>query len=507
MKNKLIIGALSLLTVVSAGCSKSPFLDINTDPNNPKDVSPNVLLPSTTYSLAFANGNELARVASLLIQQEAGIASQAVGFDLLNLDGNFDNSWNFEIYSGALPPITKLIAKTQELGPHYAGIAKIQKAYLMSIATDLWGDVPYSQAGDIAKYPTPRFDKQQDIYQGNAGLGIQSLFDLVREGVKDLEKETPQGGFEIDAKKDDQVYQKPGFDLDQQIDGWIRMAHTLMLKLAITITNVNPDLAKSVINEVLADGRYIDDNLYDYDTKFGTAFGSQSPFYAFNVENRPTDMMMSARLVTLVNNMAGPLPLPAVNLKDYINLFYTRNGANFVGYENGSGAALPPAATRSTYGDAVIGTDDGFTYVKMINNSNRAFILAEAALILGTPGDPQALFKEGITASMQRSGFTASQISSFFALNAGITTLTGTTEQKRRQIIIWKYFSNIVNPLEAYNDWRRTGYPELQLPQNASGDDPTQIPLRFTYPPNETSANPNVPKPRPLTNQKVWWGK
>jgi len=85
--------------------------------------------------------------------------------------------------------------------------------------------------------------------------------------------------------------------------------------------------------------------------------------------------------------------------------------------------------------------------------------------------------------------------------------LTGTTEEKRMQIIIQKYISFVGNPIEAYNDYRRTGYPQLAVALNSSGDDPTTIPKRYPYTPNELSRNPNAPKPRPLMNVKLWWGK
>lgn len=493
MKNKIIIGLFTLLTAVSTGCSKSDFLDINTDPNNPADVSPRVLLPSGTYSLAFTNGNELARVASLLIQHNSGTANQALGFDVYNLAGNFDNSWNFEIYTGALPPLNSLISKTQEIGPHYAGAAKLMKAYLFSISTDLFGDVPYSQAGKVTEFLTPRFDKQEDIYQGNTSLGIQSLFDLVREGIADLEKETPDGGFELGEYGEDVVY---GGDPDK----WIAMGNTLMLKFAITISNVNPTLAKNVIDEVLADGRYIKLNADDFDIKFGVSNGSQSPFYSFNIVNRDTDMMMSSRFLALARAVSP-------NLDDYLQYLFTKPTGNFVTYENGNTATAPALATRSKYNTVVTGSEEeGATWVRMINNTNRAFILAESVIRLGVTGDADLLFKEGVRAALAKAGMPNDEITDFFADNAGILTLTGSNANKLTQILTWKYISNVTNPLEAYNDYRRTGIPDLDVALNAAGDDPTVIPKRFTYPPNETSANPNVPSPRPLTNQKVWWG-
>jgi hypothetical protein len=499
MNNKIFLWLLCVLTIVSAGCSKSAFLDVNDDPNNPTDVPPKVLLPSATLGLAFANGNELARVASLLIQHNAGVANQAVGQDIYQLDGSFDNSWTFEIYTGTLPPINSLIAKTDAtgLGPHYSGVGKILKAYLLAMATDIWGDVPYSQAGQGLEFPKPRFDKQEDIYQGNSSLGIQSIFDLVKEGIADLKKATPTGGFELGS--DDLVYYTgPGQSAQDRVDKWIRAGNTLLLKLAITVSNANAGLSKSIIDQVIAENMFIANNNQDLDVRFGTDEGSQSPFYSFNVVNRPTDLMLSTRFLDLIKTLKA---------ETYLGKLYTSPNNVFTSFENGANLTAPPAATRSKYNTFVTGPINNVTLVRLLSNSQRAFILAEAALILSTAGDPNALFQEGIRQGMLKAGMTESEVDTYFAANPTIVTLTGTTEQKRKQIITWKYIANVPNPLEAYNDYRRTGYPELQPALNASGDDPSVIPKRFPYPPGETSANPNTPKPRPLTNQKVWWGK
>jgi hypothetical protein len=155
----------------------------------------------------------------------------------------------------------------------------------------------------------------------------------------------------------------------------------------------------------------------------------------------------------------------------------------------------------------VTGPDAGKYPIRLLTNSQRAFILAEAALILNTAGDANALYQEGIRAHMTKTGMTNAEIDAYFAANPNIVTLTGTTEQKRQQIITQKYISFVPNPIEAYNDYRRTGYPVLQVALNSAGDDPTVIPKRYPYPPNERSRNPNTPNPRPLMNEKVWWGR
>src|ERR1700730_1105195 len=113
MSNRSLNILLVSIILFSISCNKKDFLDVNKTPNNPTDVPAKVLLPSTTYGIAFTNGNELGRVAGELIQHNAGTANQAIGFDVYNLDGSFDNGWDFEIYSNAVSDLRTLISKTE----------------------------------------------------------------------------------------------------------------------------------------------------------------------------------------------------------------------------------------------------------------------------------------------------------------------------------------------------------------------------------------------------------
>ncbi|WP_246229644.1 SusD/RagB family nutrient-binding outer membrane lipoprotein [Mucilaginibacter humi] len=359
-------------------------------------------------------------------------------------------------------------------------------AYAISVATDLWGDVPYSQAGQGLTFPQPRFDKQEDIYWGNASLGITSLFDLVKSGIADLAKPSA-----ILPGTEDFVYKG---DLTK----WARAGNTLLLKFAMQISNANPTLAKQVISDVLTGNNYINANTLDFEVPFGTNTGNQNALYAYNNVNRPSDQMLSTRFLTLMNNLGDPR-LPK---------FYTSPGAGgtFTSYDNGATIPAPAAATRSKYNTYITGAS-GEAPIRLVTNYQRAFILAEAALVLGTPGDAQALYTEGITQSMLKTGISQTDVTAYLLAHPTVAILTGSTEAKRQQIITQKYISFVGNGIEAYNDYRRTGYPVLALAQNAQGDDPNSIPKRFAYTANEIQRNPNVPKPQPLTNVKVWWAK
>ncbi len=477
-----MLAASALLATSS--CKK--YLNVNDTPNNPLTVPPATQLPNICVGVAFTNSNELDRAAEVIVQHNAGLANTPAAYDIYNVRGTMDNDWDFEVYSGVVSACTNLINQTQATSPAYSGIAKIQLAYEISLATDLWGDVPYSQAGQGLTYAQPRFDSQQDIYQGNAALGITSLFDLVKNGIADLAKPSA-----IKPAADDLVY---GGDLTK----WARAGNTLLLKFAMQISNANPTLATQIINGVITGNNYINSTTQDFEVPFATTVGNQNPLYTYNNLNRPNDQMLSQRFLNMMNTTLGGDPR--------LGKFYTSPGGVFTGYDNGAVTPAPTLATRSKYNTYLTGVT-GEAPIRIVTNYQRAFILAEAALVLGTPGDAQALYTEGITASMLKTGVPQATITAYLAANPSVAILTGSTEAKRQQIITQKYISFVGNGIEAYNDYRRTGYPVLALAQNAQGDDPNSIPRRFAYTGNEISRNPNIPTPQPLTNVKVWWGK
>lgn len=499
MKHSQRILLLLLFAGMFAGSCKK-YINVNTNPNNPTAVPPSVLLPTTIIGVAWANGNDLSRATSAITQQIAGTANQTLGYDVYNFSGAFDNQWNGELYDGVITNCFALINQDSVSSPIYSGIAKLELAYAFSIATDVWGEVPYSQAGQGLAHTYPRFDKVQDIYQGNAALGITSLFDLVKSGLADLAKPTNL----LKPKTDDIVY---GGDATK----WTRMGNTLLLKLGIMLTNTNPAMAKSVIQSVIDGNNYINANSLDFDVPFGTGTNNWNPIYAFNTVNRSGDQILSNRMLALSRSLNDTLRLSKV---------FTKPKGIFTGFDNGSTAVAPVQATRSQYGSSIANpADAGFgtgTYLTgttgnaplhLLTNFQSNFILAEAALVLGTTGTANTYYQAGIKASMLKVGMAQTDIDAYFLANPTIVTLTGTPAQQLQQIITQKYMAWMGNGIEAFDDYRRTGYPVLALPQNPGGDDPSVIPTRLPYTNGELSTNPNAPNPRPLVDVKLWWAK
>ena len=231
---------------------------------------------------------------------------------------------------------------------------------------------------------------------------------------------------------------KPGNDdlvYSGDLSKWKLAANTLLLKFAATISVVNPQLATSVINEVLTNNQYIKTNANDLNVAFGASVNSQDPRYAYSfVTNFATDLILSTRYLNLLQANNDPrLPL-----------YFTSPGGKYTTIDNGFRGVLPtPVSSWSKYNTAIVG-NTGVGPVRLVTNFQRAFILAEAALRLGTPGDPQALYTEGITASMALAGLTSAQITAYLTANPTVAMLSGTNEQKIAQIILQKYIAATV---------------------------------------------------------------
>ena len=249
-KIKLLIPLVGLLAI---SCKK--FLDINTDPNNPTTIEVSKLLPTTQRTLGDAlsmdeqNGG-LSEVLAVYTHQMSTRESPDK-YGITGADVNLQTAWSklfsstanpgttFPVY-GVLQNLEDIIAKSTEAGNLvYAGIAKILKAYTYSVAVDVFGDVPYSEANKLkAGILHPKFDDDASIYE--------SLFPLINEGIADLNNTTAPNNQEPGA--DDLMY---GGDVDL----WIKAANTIKLKLYTQIRKVKNVSAE--VNALISGGKLI----------------------------------------------------------------------------------------------------------------------------------------------------------------------------------------------------------------------------------------------------------
>lgn len=167
------------------------------------------------------------------------------------------------------------------------------------------------------------------------------------------------------------------------------------------------------------------------------------------------------------------------------------------------------------------------------------FLLAELYLTGDANGDAREALKEGIRRSINHVNSVAKAsdatvpaisneaIETFIEKVSGKYDAASNNEEKLRIVMTQKWIANFFNPVEAYTDIRRTGYPTL-LPKNATYAQspyktsqnpelgPVNIPLKginafpraMWYPSSEVTRNPNVTNEgRNLSNPILFWDK
>ncbi|HMF71182.1 MAG TPA: SusD/RagB family nutrient-binding outer membrane lipoprotein [Flavitalea sp.] len=502
MKKNTSLIILLFVSLFLNSCKKD-FFDVNESANNPTDVPVKLLLPAALIGVGFTNGEDMSRAGETLIQHNVGIGTQVGRYDVFDLgllsDGIWSPLWNNITNANAILDKTDITReKTTENSPKYSGIAKLIIALDYSYLTDMWGDIPYTQGGKGLEFPQPTLDKQEDIYQGNDGLKIESLFSLIDKGIADLKT----GGGVFSPGTDDIVYKGDA-------EKWIRMGYSLKLKLANTISVVNPALAKTMTENVISSNTYINASNLDFEVPFGSGTGNQNPLYTFNYVNRQGDQLLSSRFVAFMYARNDTVRLAKLYTKPK-GVFVSRtNGGNESIATQPSGVLTVVTNARSQYNTYFIGAL-GEAPIRILTSFQANFDLAEAVVRLGVtvPGKTaNGLFQDGIKTHMTKIGMTTTEINTYFTDNPTIVTLSGGNENQIKQIAEQKYIAWTGNGAESFNNYRRTGYPELQLPLNTGGDNPNVIPKRFPYGNNEISRNPNIPNPRPQTDAKIWWGK
>jgi len=457
MKNLKIVSFLLGACVLFGSCKKS-FLDPNNNinPNQPVAVSDAGLLPSAIVPIAYNTGGSLSWYTSMWDQQTIGTDRQFQNFEnFITQTADLDNIWT-NIYQNALINAVVLNRQaTREGNIYYAGISKVLIAYQMGLTTDLWGDVPYSNAfKGAAKVLTPTFDKQQDVYT--------SLFKLLDSAKTQLRAAKVGTSF-------------PGADDVSNYGGsvasWLKLANVLTARLSIHLVKVDPTNSTKAIAAIAAGG--FTSNADNFAVKFGTDQNSNNPNYQLNSQRGGYlgyGGLYLPHAMFVLND-----PRLAVFVLNYSDAAATGNLGDYFGTKKNQGAP-----------------------VVMVTFAEQNFILAEAYNRTGDAASAQTAFSAGIAASMSQFGIDNATAGKYIAANG---TLPADPTTALQAIMTQKYFALYLNP-EAYTDWRRTGYPVLTSPVGG-----TAIPRRFLYPLQEYSFNKaNVPPDVNLTT-KVYWDK
>ncbi|GGK66615.1 SusD/RagB family nutrient-binding outer membrane lipoprotein [Rufibacter glacialis] len=479
--------AVAIGLVIISSCDD--FLDVNTSPNNLPAAEIQYILPGSQLGVGFTLGNTIQLVTSLWVQHMAGTGTQSDPYDRYNIGpSEMDNEW-IGIYANLLDDLQQVKTQGRAEGNFvHAGMAGILQAYVWTVTTDMWGDVPFTQALNFDADPTPAYDPQQNIYAG--------IITILNEGLADLGKTNV-----LASSEGDLIY-------GGSVDKWTRMANSLKLKLYVQSRKKDAANATARINELITQNKFITSNADNFNVPFFASSGAQNPLYQYNHLTRPNDLIASTRFLDSLNALNDPrLPV----------LLTQTNGA-YVGYDNGAHTLLNfTNANRSRWGLYIVGkgqtASNGTINVAVANDQAPMrlitsymvyYWLAEAALTLGTTGNPATLYRQALEANFN-------DISTFLGAtytpanftangqaytNARVAAFNAqpTTEGKLNVLIRDKWVSSAGNSYEAYNDYRRTGYPRLALPQNALAG-VNRIPTRWPYALNELQSNKeNIPQ-------------
>jgi hypothetical protein len=348
---------------------------------------------------------------------------------------------------------------------------RIWKVFLFHRVTDLFGDVPYSEAGRgfFDRNFTPKYDTQESIY---------------RDMLKELREAS--AAFSPTARAfttNDGVYRG-------NIDRWRRFGNSLRLRLAMRLTKVDPMTAQREAEEAIAAGVMQSNADMAYIDQANGARVQQSP--TWQTLNQFDDYRLSATFVSLLDSTRDPR-LRIIN----------EPGRPNTGLPNGlttaeRAARMSPMLARV---GPVLASPNRDSPTIFMTYAEVELLMAEAALRgWRTPRSAREHYEAGVRAAITQynTGWpnigtaqiplpTTAQIDEYLRHPA----IAYTPARALEQIITQKWIANFLDGCEPYADWRRTGFPrlaQLNPPRNITGG---QVPRRAQYPQGEQITNPD----------------
>lgn len=532
MKRIFNIFIIAATAVSVSSCKK--YLDVNQNPNSPTTASPELVLPQSivavganTYNYNFYGSQTVGYLAN-----GGGVSGwgSIISYNYATTDQN--NMWNVT-YNSEGADLENVISSTEGIASYvqFNAAAKVMKAYAFQRLVDQYNDVPYSDALKGTANVTPKYDKAADIYK--------ALADLCDNAIASFNANPAASAL---FKSSDPLFGSSA-NTTTEINRWIQLANTIKLRLVIragdkvAFTNKNFD----------AKGFLTDDAVIN--PGYARVSGKQNPFW-----NSFTYTFANAAVA--VGGQYTPTPyvmgfFNGTKLTDPTrgNLYYklgTSTPTNQLGNQlSSAGRGQVPnswfkGTNATTYDQAGIfkGPDAG---QPLFLAADSYFLQAEAALKGLISGTPQTLFNQGVQASFTYldknaagvvsgnipGGTTprnpATEFAAYQTANAGNYlvnyALAGTDAQRLEAIITQKYIAlNMIFGDEAWNEYRRTGYPANNTAANATASStfisvvsestaPDKLPTRILYPSSEFVYNAaNVPSANQYTS-KIFWAR
>jgi len=409
--------------------------DLNQDPTRPGGESvPLVAIVPAMQTQTHRNiVSELGRYAGIIMQQWQGFDAQQLEYTSYVIgESEPDAVWNLGFYTGSMRDAADIIERaTMTNALNTRGIAKIYMAINLGLVTNAWGDVPYSEAFLGQENLSPKYDDQEEIYASIQMLLSEAIDDLNADDISGIQGDLLNGSNEQ----------------------WISAAHSLKARFYLEQTSVNPNAAQLALDEL---DMAVSSNTEQLNFQFENTQNGGNPLALFGFQRINTIIIDDF----FVNLMMGD---------PRMDLYMTEtDGGNFL-YFQANNPDLFWAQLNSPS--------------PVISYSETKFIEAEALARTGEDGT-EAL-EEAVRANMTYLGITSSEIDEYLNNLPSISIQT---------IILEKYKAMYGQaPMQVWNDYRRTGFPDL-IP-NPNGVNPLNpsgiVPRRLLYTISQRLSNPN----------------
>ncbi len=520
----VLTATLTLLILVSS-CDKG-FEEMNEDPNAYTSPVLGSLFADAVIKHASANGQisdpDLMEAGAWVQYLASLTLFEFYGDKYLELAGNYERFW-IQAYSSELRAPVQILELTKD-DPELVNLNSITRIWRVEVIhriTDMYGDVPYFEAGQgyLDGIYKPKYDPQSAIYA--------DMLNELDAAAQALDPAKPSFG-------------NADFLYGGNVEQWKRFAYSLMLRLGMRLTKVDPAMAETWVKKAIAGGvmqsnddgarllhtsasatnwnvntQYLQQKFIPLSAKGRTSVKINQTFIDYLVQTEDPRLPFYA---TLWQGNADISQLPAYSASE-------RQRGLPGGQDNSSIRTIIPAWTDemlsefSEWNIHKVGHLDAPTIFQ--HYAEVEFLLAEAALRgWETAGTPQEHYERGVRASIELQTIYPNAIALEEATAAAVTYLAnnpytgGSFEQQMEQIHTQFWVAQFMcSNVEAYSNWRRTGYPVLipyDYPGNATGG---TIPRRVRY--SETDASVNTENYQAAVaaqgpdffTTRIWWDK
>lgn len=519
MKNIInkAVGGLLMLGIVCSSCDKD-FERVNTDPINIIGTTPEKLLAPALVNTVTANMMRNRNFTNELMQVTVSISDgdgTVMRYDFRRTWSDYLwNIWYVQLKN--FKDVYELAAQPENQNSSYQGISLICQAWVFSMLTDTYGDVPYKQSGQGKDgIMEPAFDRQKDIYE--------DLFKKLEEANTLLNAGSPI------TPLSDPVYRG-------NIASWQKFGNSLYLRLLLRISGKTEVSAsaiakiKEIVDTQASKYPVMSSNAESATLKWSGEAGVGAYVNPYVNGIRVQDFRTPAMCSFFIDRLRDWQD-PRVDISTYGDNSVCRIGINPTGTGMSgvpSGYVIGGAAVKASYfyssDQEVGGKAAGARSLQqsalagiIMNYAELQFILAEAAAKGWISGNPETYYKKGIASAINYwvPAFTDNTESPVFKKyydEADIEWNPALTESgKMEQIHVQKYYAMFLVDMQQWFEYRRTGHPVL--PKGPGLKNNGVMPARMTYPVYVQSANPTnyraavsaQGEDEIFTN--VWWQK